>query len=132
MKVISKNIILKIKAYLLFVIFLYLQAHIFATLPTSQWAQLKRALRGAPGCGLIAAMKGWIKHRIVVAKPTEACIVSELHVPNSTNIITKAAIVIDHVSTIKNLCHLRKKLIRFYYGESCAKNTTWNALFYVI
>lgn len=62
----------------------------------------------------MAAMKGWIKHKIVVARPTEACIVAELHVPNSTNIITKAAIVIDQVSTMKNLCHLRKKSIGFF------------------
>jgi len=93
----------------------YLQAQILATLPTNQWAQLNRALRGAPGCGLIAAMKGWMKHRIVVARPTEACIVWELHVPNSTNIMTKAATVIDQVSTMKNLCHYeRKKLIVFH------------------
>lgn len=88
----------------------YLQAQIFAMLPTNQWAQLKRALRGAPGCGLMAAMKGWMKHRIVVARPREACIVAELHSPNSTNIITKAAIVIDQVSTMKNLCHLEGKI----------------------
>lgn len=62
-------------------------------------------------------MKGWMKHKIVVANPREACIVSELHVPNSTNIITKAAIVIDQVSTMKNLCHLKENPIGFRYNE---------------
>ena len=81
----------------------------------------------------MAAMKGWIKHKIVVARPTEACIVSELHVPNSTNIITKAAIVIDQVSTIKNLCHLREKSIGFHYisAKSAREATTMATAFFL-
>jgi len=70
-----------------------------------------------------------MKHRMVVARPTEACIVWELHVPNSTNIMTKAAIVIDQVSTMKNLCHYeRKKLIVFHQSERRARKATIKSL----
>lgn len=82
---------------------------ICAAFPTNQCTQLKRDLRGAPGWGLAAAINGWIKTKIVVANPKDACIVSELHSPSSTNIITKAAIVIDHVNIMKNLCHLSRQ-----------------------
>lgn len=78
---------------------------ICAAFPTNQCAQLKRGLRGAPGWGLTAAINGWINAKIVVANPKDACITSELHSANSANIITNAAIVIDHVSIMKNLCH---------------------------
>lgn len=75
----------------------------------NQWVQLKSWRLGAPGSGLIAAMNGCMKHKIVVANPRDAWKVSVLHVPSSTNITTIAINVRMQVMLFRKVCHLKRE-----------------------
>lgn len=83
-----------------------------ATLPTSQWSQLKMGRRLESGCGRKAAPIGCTNASTVVAHPRIACGLSSADQSfNSRKIRTKAAIVNPHVSNMNIRCHWNEIIV---------------------
>ena len=81
----------------------------WAQLPINQWDQLKIHLRGEASCGRQAAIRGWMKVRANVARPSTGWGLDMMnmklygHRPRSRNTMTTPAIVPAHTVNINNL-----------------------------